>query len=90
MPDTLMLMPRKVPIDKDKRTITAEAVAERIDENTICVGCVLGTTFTGEIDPVKDINDLLLEYKKEKGWDSTHPYRCCKWRLHIALYRTGF
>ncbi|AKB28570.1 Glutamate decarboxylase [Methanosarcina siciliae T4/M] len=60
---------RKVPIDKDKRTITAEAVAERIDENTICVGCVLGTTFTGEIDPVKDINDLLLEYKKEKGWD---------------------
>jgi glutamate decarboxylase len=60
---------RKVPIDKDKRTITAEAVAERIDENTICVGCVLGTTFTGEIDPVKDINDLLLEYKEEKGWD---------------------
>ncbi|AKB18368.1 MULTISPECIES: glutamate decarboxylase [unclassified Methanosarcina] len=60
---------RKVPIDKDRRTITAEAVAERIDENTICVGCVLGTTFTGEIDPVKDINDLLLEYEKEKGWD---------------------
>ncbi|AKB78420.1 Glutamate decarboxylase [Methanosarcina horonobensis HB-1 = JCM 15518] len=60
---------RKVPIDKDKRTITAEAVSERINENTICVGCVLGTTFTGEIDPVKEINDLLLEYKKEKGWD---------------------
>ncbi len=60
---------RKIPIDKDVRTITADAVSEQIDENTICVGCVLGTTFTGEIDPVKDINDLLLGYKKEKNWD---------------------
>ena len=60
---------RKIPIDKDVRTITADAVSEQIDENTICVGCVLGTTFTGEIDPVKDINDLLLGYKKEKDWD---------------------
>lgn len=60
---------RKIPIDKDRRTITAEAVAEKIDENTICVGCVLGTTFTGEIDPIKEINDLLIECKKEKGWD---------------------
>jgi glutamate decarboxylase len=60
---------RKIPIDKEKRTITAAAVAEKIDENTICVGCVLGTTFTGEIDPIEEINDLLVEYKKEKGWD---------------------
>ncbi len=59
----------KIPIDKKTRTITAEAVSKHIDENTICVGCVLGTTFTGEIDPIKDINNLLLEYKKEKDWD---------------------
>ena len=59
----------KIPIDKNTRTITAEAVSKHIDENTICVGCVLGTTFTGEIDPIKDINDLLVEYKKEKDWD---------------------
>lgn len=59
----------KIPIDKKKRTITAAAVSKHINENTICVGCILGTTFTGEIDPVKDINDLLLKYKKEKGWD---------------------
>ncbi len=60
---------RKVPIDKKRRTITAKAVSKHIDENTICVGCVLGTTYTGEIDPVQDINDLLLKYKNEKGWD---------------------
>jgi len=59
----------KIPIDKNTRTITAEAVSKHIDENTICVGCILGTTFTGEIDPIKDINNLLLEYKKEKNWD---------------------
>jgi glutamate decarboxylase len=59
----------KIPIDKKKRTITAKAVSKHIDENTICVGCVLGTTFTGEIDPIKDINDLLVALKKEKGWD---------------------
>ncbi|HEY3362467.1 MAG TPA: glutamate decarboxylase [Methanosarcina sp.] len=59
----------KIPIDKKKRTITAAAVSKHINENTICVGCILGTTFTGEIDPVKDINDLLLKYKKEKGWN---------------------
>ncbi|MGE5473733.1 MAG: glutamate decarboxylase, partial [Ignavibacteriales bacterium] len=59
----------KIPIDRNKRTITAEAVAQHIDENTICVGCVLGTTFTGEIDPIKYINDLLINIKNEKGWD---------------------
>lgn len=59
----------KIPIDKKKRTITADAVSKHINENTICVGCILGTTFTGEIDPIKDINNLLMEYKKEKNWD---------------------
>jgi glutamate decarboxylase len=58
-----------VPIDKKTRTFTAEAVSKYIDENTICVGCILGTTYTGELDPIRDINDLLMEYKTEKGWD---------------------
>lgn len=56
----------KKSIDKNKHTITAEAVSKHIDGNTIGVGCVLGTTFTGEIDPVKDINHLLLEFKRKK------------------------
>jgi len=60
---------KKVPINKKTRTITAAAVSKHIDENTICVGCILGTTFTGETDPIKDINDLLMEYNREKNWD---------------------
>ena len=40
---------------------------KRIDENTICVGAVIiGTTFTGQMDPVEDINQLLLNIKQEK------------------------
>ena len=58
-----------IPLKKDVYTITAEDVAEEIDENTIAVGAVIGTTFTGQMDPIKEINDLLVDIKKTKGWD---------------------
>lgn len=58
-----------IPLKKDIYTITAEDVAKEIDENTIAVGAVIGTTFTGQMDPIKEINDLLLGIKKTKGWD---------------------
>lgn len=61
--------PRKVPIDKKTLSINVKDVEKKIDENTICVGCIMGTTFTGAIDPIEDINDLLVKIKKDKGWD---------------------
>ena len=61
--------PRVIPLSDGKYIITAENVKNLIDENTICVGCVLGTTYTGESDEIKEINDLLVEFKKEKGLD---------------------
>lgn len=61
--------PRMIPLTTDRYTITAEDVSKRIDENTICVGAVLCTTFTGQVDPIRDINDMLAELKAEKGWD---------------------
>jgi len=61
--------PRLIPMTTKRFTVTAEEVAKHIDENTICVGAVLGTTFTGQADPIKDINDLLVEIKEKKGWD---------------------
>jgi len=61
--------PRVIPLEEDNFTITKEEVAELIDENTTCVGVILGTTFTGEIDPIEDINDLLVDVKNERGWD---------------------
>lgn len=61
--------PRIIPLKKNKFIITAADVAPLIDENTICVAAVLGTTFTGEYDEIEEINKLLLKIKKEKNWD---------------------
>ncbi|MCE5214317.1 MAG: glutamate decarboxylase, partial [Methanobacterium sp.] len=58
-----------IPLREELYTITAEDVADEIDENTIAVGAVIGTTFTGQMDPIKDINNLLLDIKKSKGWN---------------------
>lgn len=58
-----------IPLKRDVYTITAEDVAREVDENTIAVGAVIGTTFTGQMDPIKEINDLLVEIKKDRGWD---------------------
>lgn len=58
-----------IPLKEDIYVISAEDVAAEVDENTIAVGAVVGTTFTGQMDPVKEINDALLKVKKEKGWD---------------------
>ena len=58
-----------IPLREDSYTITADDVVDMIDENTIAVGAVVGTTFTGQMDPIKEINHALMEVKKTKGWD---------------------
>ncbi len=58
-----------IPLEKDRHIVTADDIEREIDENTICVGAVLGTTFTGQMDPIKEINDLLVNIKKTEGWD---------------------
>ena len=60
---------RKIPMRADHYVLHPDDVAENIDENTIAVGAVLGTTFIGENDPIEEINDLLLKVKRDKGWD---------------------
>jgi glutamate decarboxylase len=61
--------PRIIPMEPDRFTISRDTVEELIDENTICVGAILGTTFTGEMDPIEEINELLVNIKETKGWD---------------------
>lgn len=60
---------RIIPLGKDCYVLKIEKVAEVIDENTIVVVGVLGTTYTGQADPLQELNDLLISIKKEKGWD---------------------
>jgi len=49
--------------------IGPEDVEPHIDENTIGVAAVLGTTFTGHSDDIVGINKLLVQVKEEKGMD---------------------
>jgi len=72
---------RIVPIKRDNFTITKKDAEKYIDENTICLGAILGTTYTGQFDPVKELNDLLVEIKKKKGWDIP---------LHVDAASGGF
>jgi glutamate decarboxylase len=53
----------------DRFVLNADEVSELIDENTIAVGVVLGTTHIGEADPIEAVNDLLVRVKAERGWD---------------------
>jgi glutamate decarboxylase len=61
--------PRIVPLQEDKLVIGPEDVEPHIDENTIGVAAVLGTTFTGHADDIVGINKLLLDVKEKKGLD---------------------
>lgn len=61
--------PRIVPLQPGKYTIGPDDVQAHVDENTIGVAAVLGTTFTGHKDDIVGINDLLLRIKRERGLD---------------------
>src|SRR5436190_4211811 len=72
--------PRIVPLQPDKYTIGAADIEPHVDENTIGVAAVLGTTFTGHADDIRGINDYLVDLK-EKGLDIP---------LHVDAASGGF
>lgn len=47
-----------------------EKAVEMVDENTICVAAILGSTLNGEFEDVKRVNDLLVKKNKETGYSS--------------------
>ncbi len=73
--------PRIVPLARDKYTIGAEDVEPHVDENTIGVAAVLGTTFTGHSDDITGINDYLVRLKNEQGLNVS---------LHVDAASGGF
>lgn len=60
---------RIIPLQPGQYTIGPELVEPLVDENTIAVGVVIGTTFTGQNDDFAGINALLLRIKAERGLD---------------------
>jgi glutamate decarboxylase len=73
--------PRIVRLREDMFVIGPEDVEPHVDENTIGVAAVLGTTFTGHSDDIPGINDLLLRIKEERGIDVP---------LHVDAASGGF
>ena len=73
--------PRIVPLQPHKFTIGPEDVEPHVDENTIGVAAVLGTTFTGHSDDIVGINDFLVALKNDKGVDVP---------LHVDAASGGF
>src|SRR5215203_6092603 len=65
--------PRIVPLQRHRYTIGPDDVEPHVDENTIGVAAVLGTTFTGQSDDIPGINELLAAVEERDG-------------LHIPLH----
>jgi glutamate decarboxylase len=59
--------PRIVPLQEHRYTIGPDDVEPQLDENTIGVAAVLGTTFTGQSDDIPGINDLLAGLEEKEG-----------------------
>ena len=73
--------PRYVPMENGRYVITPETTLPYVDDNTIGVVAILGTTYTGEFEPIETIHDALVALNKKKGWQVP---------LHIDAASGGF
>jgi len=60
---------RYVPVTGSRFVVDPDDVMARVDENTIGVIPILGTTYTGEYEPIKEIHDRVVAYNSEHGTD---------------------
>lgn len=60
---------REIPMDKDRLIMSPAEVIKRCDENTIGVVPTLGVTYTGQYEPVKEVNDALDTLQRKKKLD---------------------
>ena len=61
--------PRYVPVIPGRYVVDPDDVMARVDENTIGVIPILGTTFTGEFEPIKEIHDRVVAHNRDTGAD---------------------
>lgn len=58
-----------------------QQAVDLVDENTICVAAILGSTLTGEFEDVKMLNELLMKKNEETGWGTP---------IHVDAASGGF
>ena len=73
--------PKLVPMEGDRFHLEAEQAVAACDENTIGVVAILGSTFDGSYEPVKEIAAALDELEEEKG---------CYVPVHVDAASGGF
>ncbi|HEY3727500.1 MAG TPA: glutamate decarboxylase [Solirubrobacteraceae bacterium] len=59
--------PRMVPMEGETYHLTADRAVAECDENTIGVVAILGSTFDGSYEPVKEISDALDRFESDRG-----------------------
>jgi glutamate decarboxylase len=59
--------PRYLPMAPGRYAITPEQVVGALDENTIGVVAILGSTFTGEYEPIGAIHDAIAAHNASTG-----------------------
>lgn len=73
---------RLIRIDEESgHTIDTTKIAENVDENTIGIFVILGSTFTGAFEPVEQIAKILDKVEQERGIDV---------RIHVDGASGGF
>ena len=55
--------------EKSHYRLDPELVKKNLDENTIGIFVILGSTYTGHYEPVEEISNMLDEFEKETGID---------------------
>ncbi|MGA2925028.1 MAG: glutamate decarboxylase [Solirubrobacteraceae bacterium] len=73
--------PRLVPMEGERYHLTADVAVTHCDENTIGVVAILGSTFDGSYEPVKEIAQALDQLQAQRGLDIP---------LHVDAASGGF
>lgn len=61
--------PRYVPVTADELNLTPEKMLQYVDENTIGVVAILGVTYTGSYEPVRELALALDDLQQRTGLD---------------------
>jgi glutamate decarboxylase len=60
---------RLVPMEGKRFTLSAEEAVKQCDENTVGVVAILGSTFDGAYEPIREISEALDRLQDEQGID---------------------
>ena len=81
--------PRYVPLTPDRYVIGVDEAMALVDENTIGVVGILGSTYTGEYEPISELNDAIMDLQRQARLGRRATRRRRQWRLCRPLHPAG-